>query len=189
MASPTSPGAALLSCPECDLVQRATRLAAGQSALCGRCGATLYRAPRPGRALPLTLAAFVAFGVALAFPIVGLEVQGNLVEATLPGAARALYDDGMSPLALLVGATTVIYPLVALAALALLQHPRLRQAPALRRALRAAQPWSMLEVFVLGVLVALAKLAHMATVVPGVGALALGALVVLWAAAYRASGL
>jgi paraquat-inducible protein A len=73
--------------------------------------------------------------------------------------------------------------------MALLQHPRLRHAPALLHALRATQPWSMLEVFVLGLLVALAKLAHMATVVPGVGSLALGALVMLWAAAYRSSGL
>jgi paraquat-inducible protein A len=47
----------------------------------------------------------------------------------------------------------------------------------------------MLEVFVLGLLVALAKLAHMATVTPDIGAWALGALVVLWAAAYRAAGL
>jgi hypothetical protein len=38
-----------------------------------------------------TLAAFIAFGVALAFPIVGLDVQGNLLQATLPRAALALY--------------------------------------------------------------------------------------------------
>jgi len=180
---------ALLGCPECDLLQRAITPAAGQSALCSRCGAVLYRAPRPERALPFTLAALIAFGVAIAFPIVGLEVQGNLIQATVPGAARALYDDDMAPLAALVIATTVICPLVALTSMALLQHPDLRHAPALLRALRAAQPWSMLEVFVLGLLVALAKLAHTATVVPGVGSLALGALVMLWAAAYRASGL
>jgi paraquat-inducible protein A len=47
----------------------------------------------------------------------------------------------------------------------------------------------MPEVFMLGVLVALAKLAHMATVTPGVGALAVGALIILLAAAQRASAL
>ena len=52
---------------------------------------TLYRAPRSDRTLAFTLAAFVAFGVALAFPIVGLDVQGNLVQATLPRAALAWY--------------------------------------------------------------------------------------------------
>jgi len=181
--------AALLDCPECDLLQRPVALAAGQSALCSRCGAALYRAPQPHRALPFMLAAFSAFAVAIAFPIVGLEVQGNLVQATLLGAARGLYDDGMAPLAALVVATTLVFPLVALTSMALLQHPRLRHAPAPLHTLRAAQPWSMLEVFVLGLLVALAKLAHMATVTPDIGAWALGALVVLWAAAYRAAGL
>jgi paraquat-inducible protein A len=178
--------AALLDCPECDLLQRPIPLTAGQSALCGRCGATLYRAPTPDRTLPLTLAALVAFGMVIAFPIVGLEVGGNVVQTTLPGAARALYDDGMAPLAALVVATTVVCPLAALLSMALLQWS---QSPALVRTLRALQPWSMVEVFVLGLLVALAKLAHMATVAPGVGAWALGAFVVLWAAAHRASGL
>jgi paraquat-inducible protein A len=181
--------AALLDCPECDLLQRPVALAAAQSALCSRCGATLYRAPQPHRALPFMLTAFIAFGVAIAFPIVGLEVQGNRAQATLLGAARGLYDDGMAPLAALVIATTVVFPLVALTSMALLQHPRLRHAPAPLHTLRAAQPWSMLEVFVLGLLVALAKLAYMATVTPDIGAWALGALVVLWAAAYRAAGL
>jgi len=177
--------AALVGCPQCDLLQRAIPLAAGESALCGRCGATLYRArpPTRERAQALTLAALIAFGVAMASPIVALEVKGNVVETTLPGAAQALYDDGMAPLAALVVFTTTIFPLLVLAAMALL--------PAAQplRLLRAAQPWSMPEVFMLGVLVALAKLAHMATVTPGVGALAVGALIVLLAAAQRASAL
>jgi len=175
--------AALVGCPQCDLLQRAIPLAAGESALCGRCGATLYRA-RPAsreRALALTLAGLIAFGVAVAFPIVALDVKGNVVRTTLLGAARALYDDGMAPLAALVVATTTVFPLLVLGAIALLP------AAAPLRLLRASQPWSMPEVFMLGVLVALAKLAHMAAVTPGVGALAVGALIVLLAAAQRAS--
>jgi len=175
--------AALVGCPQCDLLQRAIPLAAGESALCSRCGATLYRA-RPAsreRALALTLAGLIAFGVAMAFPIVALDVKGNVFKTTLVGAARALYDDGMAPLAALVVATTTVFPLLVLAAIALLP------ATAPLRLLRAAQPWSMPEVFMLGVLVALAKLARMAAVTPGVGALAIGALIVLLAAAQRAS--
>ena len=179
------PSAALVGCPQCDLLQRAIPLAAGESALCGRCGATLYRAraPSPDRARALTVAALIAYGVAMTFPIVAFEVQGSVIETTLPGAARALYDAGMAPLAALVIFTTTIFPLLVIAALL-----RLPAAKALRL-LHAVQPWAMVEVFMLGVLVALAKLALMATVIPGVGALAVGALIVLLAAAQRASTL
>src|SRR5262249_40835715 len=182
---------ALLGCPECDLLQRPIPLAAGQSALCSRCGATLYRAhpPTRDRALSFTLAALIAFGVTVVFPIVGLDVKGNLFQATLPGAAQALYQDNMAPLAALVVATTTLLPFVVLAVMAfhLLRKPGSRPGAVLLHTLRAARPWCMVEVFVLGVLVAIAKLAHMAHVAPGIGAWALGAFVVLWAAAHRAS--
>ena len=88
----------------------------------------------------------------------------------------------MAPLAALVIATTVVYPFLALSTMALAKHLR---TPALLRALRAIHPWCMVEVFVLGVLVAYAKLAHMVAVVPGAGAWALGAFVVLWAVTQR----
>lgn len=181
------PSFALLGCPECDLLQRPTPVAAGQAALCSRCGAKLYRAPRPGpdRMLPLALAGLVALGVAIAFPIVGLEIKGTQTQTTLIGAALALYENHMPPLAALVIATTVVYPLLALSAMALLKHRAARHAPALLRALRAIHPWCMVEVFVLGLLVAYAKLAHMTTVAPGPGAWALGAFIVLWAVTQR----
>jgi paraquat-inducible protein A len=177
----THPFAALLGCPECDLLQRPVPVAAGQAALCSRCGARLYRAALtgPDRTLPLTLAALVALGVAVAFPIIGLDIKGSQVQMNLIGAARALYEDYMAPLAALVIATTVVYPLLALSTMALARHAR---RPAL---LRAIHPWCMVEVFVLGVLVAYAKLAHMVTVAPGPGAWALGAFVVLWAITQR----
>jgi paraquat-inducible protein A len=140
--------------------------------------------------LAFTLAGLIAFAVTIAFPIVGLEVKGNVIQTTLPGAALALYEDHMAPLAALVAATTTLFPLLMLVAMALLllhKHPGTGRASALLRTLRAAQPWSMVEVFVLGVLVALAKLMHMSSVSPGVGAWGLGALVVLLAVAYRAA--
>ena len=175
---PASP--ALLGCPECDLLQRPIPVVPGQAALCGRCGARLYRAPGagPDRIVPLALAGFVALSVAVGFPIIALDIKGTQVQTTLIGAAQALYENHMAPLAALVIATTVVYPLLALFGM-VLKHPR---RPAL---LRAILPWCMVEVFVLGVLVAYAKLAHMVTVTPGPGAWALGAFVLLWAMTQR----
>ena len=44
------------------------------------------------------------------------------------------------------------------------------------------QPWAMLEVMILGILVALIKIAELATVAPGIGMYAVAGLVVLFAA-------
>jgi paraquat-inducible protein A len=51
------------------------------------------------------------------------------------------------------------------------------------RALQAIRPWGMVEVFMLGVLVALVKLAHIATVEPGLALWSFGSLIVVFAAA------
>jgi paraquat-inducible protein A len=182
--------ARLIACHECDLLQRETTLASGGTARCRRCGATLYRSPPASvdRALALTLAAMVLFAVANAFPIVGLSVNGTLVETTLFGAVRTLYDDGVWPLAGLVFVTTLLMPLLDMAAVTYVLLPlRMGHIPRrpdiVLRVLRRVTPWGMIEVLILGMLVALVKLAAIATVVPGVAMLAFGAVMLLLAAA------
>src|SRR5262249_23008169 len=187
------PDATLIACCECDLLQRRVALAPGDVASCDRCGGALYphHPHRLDHALALALAGLVIFVVANSLPMVGLDVKGQLTQTTLFGAVRALYEDGMPLVAALVLGTTVLAPLAELVAIVALLLPlrlgrRPRHAGALVRALRAVQPWSMAEVFMLGVLVALVKLSHIATVVPGVAAWGFAALVVLLAAARSA---
>src|ERR1700712_3857018 len=125
----------LIACHECDLLQRETVLSGGGTARCSRCGAALYRSlpATVDRSLAFTLAALVLFGVANAFPIVGLSVNGTLVETTLFGAARILFQDGVWPLAGLVAITTLLMPLLAMIAVAYLLIPlRLDLAAALQ---------------------------------------------------------
>ncbi|MDW3684302.1 paraquat-inducible protein A [Cupriavidus sp. CV2] len=185
--------ARLIACHECDLLQREAALPAGGVARCRRCGAELYRS-RPesvDRALAFTLAAMVLFGVANAYPVVGLSVNGDLVQSTLFGAVRILYRDGMWPLAGLVFVTTLLMPLLRMAAMAYLLLPlRLQRLPrrpdVAFRILEFAAPWGMTEVLILGMLVALVKLAHIATVVPGVALWAFGGVMLLLAAATAA---
>jgi paraquat-inducible protein A len=182
--------APLIACHECDLLQHETALAKGATARCRRCGATLYRSPPASvdRALALTLAAIVMFAVANAFPIVGLSVNGTLVETTLFGAARVLYDDGVWPLAGLVFVTTLLMPLLDMAAVTYVLLPLRaghipRRPDFVLRVLRRVTPWGMIEVLILGMLVALVKLAAIATVVPGIAMLAFGAVMLLLASA------
>jgi paraquat-inducible protein A len=181
--------ARLIACHECDLLQRETSLLRGGTACCVRCGAELYRDHPDSldRALAFTLTAMVLFAVANAFPIVGLAVNGDLVETTLFGAARVLYRDGMWPIAGLVFITTILMPFVEISAMAYLLLPlRLHGVPhrpeLAFRFLHLAKPWGMTEVLILGMLVALVKLAHIASVVPGVALWAFGAVMIVLAA-------
>jgi paraquat-inducible protein A len=169
-----------IACHECDLLQRETVLTGGATARCRRCGATLYRSAPASvdQALAFTLAAIVLFAVANSFPVVGLSVNGTLVETTLFGAAHVLYDDGVWPLAGLVFVTTLLMPLLAMAAVTYLLLPLRtghtpRRPDIVLRMLHRVTPWGMIEVLILGMLVALVKLAHIASVVPGIALWAL----------------
>jgi paraquat-inducible protein A len=180
----------IAACPECDLLQRVPDIERGAIARCRRCLSVLYQ-PRDDnldQPLAYTLAATILFIIANAFPIVGLELQGQSTAATLVGMAQALYEQNMKPLAGLVFFTTVLVPAVQLTAMAYLLIPlRIgrvpRRLPLALRVLQAIRPWGMVEVFILGLLVALVKLGGIATVVPGTALWAFGGLLMMIAAA------
>ena len=182
---------ALTACHECDLlVREATGQKTGHySALCPRCGAHLYRHSRDSleTTLALACAALVLLAAANAFPVVGLDIKGQRIDTTVIGAASRLWQEGMQPVAALVLLTTTILPLLELASIVWLVLPlRLgRRPPAfarLFRVLQLAHPWAMVEVFILGVLVALVKLSHLAEVLPGAAAWCFGGLMLVLAA-------
>ena len=89
--------APLIACHECDLLQHEVPLPQGGVARCGRCAAELYRSHPYSleRTLALTAAAIVLFAIANAFPIVGLKLQGQLIQTTLFHAVQVLYDEDM----------------------------------------------------------------------------------------------
>lgn len=165
-----------IACRECDLLVRPAD-AAGiphYSALCPRCGALLYRRSRHGLeyTLALACAALALLAVANSFPVVGLDIQGQRIDTTVAGATVQLWREGMPVMAALVLATTTLTPLLEIAGVIWLTLPLMlgRRPPAFPlvfRALQAAHPWAMVEVFILGILVALVKLAHLADVLPG----------------------
>lgn len=182
--------ARLIACHECDLLQWRAPLFERGTARCQRCDAALYRSlpATYDRALAFTLAAAVLFAIANCFPIIGLRINGALVETTLFEAVSSLYADGMWPVAGLVLVTTILMPALNIAAVIYLLLPLhiggLPQRPEIvLRVLRHVAPWGMIEVLMLAMLVALVKLQHFATVVPGIAIWAFGAVMVLLAAA------
>lgn len=180
----------LIACHECDLLQRETTLPPGGTAYCRRCGAVLYRRTPDSldKTLAYALGAAVLFIVANLYPIVGLEVQGNRTSTTLLGTVRTLYDQDMTSVAALVFITTILMPALEIGALLYMLLPLKfgrvpKELPAMFRLLQTVRPWGMVEVFMLGTIVSLAKLSHLANVLPGVALWSFGALMLLVAAA------
>ena len=179
----------LIACHECDALQREVPLPPGGTARCVRCGVLLYRRTINGidRTLAFTFGAGILFLLANFFPIIGLEVNGVSNATTLAGAVNGLYDQDMPLVAALVLTTTIIAPATQLAALTYLLLPlRLGWVPAhfaeVFRFVQAIRPWGMIEVFVMGVLVSLVRLTHVATVTPGIALWSFGGLMLILAA-------
>ena len=165
----------LIACHECDLLHRVEPLSDGAAARCTRCGAVLYRQKRNSldRALALTMAGLILFILANAFPILAFKLQGQVKHATLITGVRDLYAQGWGELGLVVFITSVLVPLVYLLGLLYVLLPlKFNRVPRhlaeVFRFVKSLQPWGMMEVFMLGILVSVVKLMKMATIVPGV---------------------
>ena len=173
-------------CQGCDAIYARPTLQPRDVARCPRCHCELDRhnGAQRQRVLPLTVASLVMFAIANGFPIVEIEMQGLHSQTTLLGAVVALGTEGRSLVALLLLATTLLFPLLQLCILVYLLVPLSHQRrpagfKALVRAMQSLRPWGMIEVFLLGVLVAIVKLSSMATVLPGPALFAFMALTVL----------
>ena len=178
-----------MACHECDLLQHIPALPLNGAAVCPRCGAALQRS-RPNsleRTLALTLAGLVLFMVANTFPFLSFKVEAQVRETTLITGIVTLYQQGLPELAVVVMLTTILVPLIQLLGMlyVLLPLSANRQAPMMMQVFRwvkTLQPWSMMEVFLLGILVSIVKLAKMAKIVPGIAVFAFLALIVVMAA-------
>jgi paraquat-inducible protein A len=176
----------LIACHECDLLQKRVALPPRGVGRCSRCSAVLYRDSPSGieRALACTIGSLILFLIANAYPIVGLEVQGNRVIASLYDTLKTLWLDGREDVAILVGVTTMVAPAVQIGLLLYLLFPlHFNQladgAIPVLRFLQFVKTWSMMEVFMLGILVSLVKLEHIAHVQVGIALWAFGALIPL----------
>jgi paraquat-inducible protein A len=173
-----------IACPDCDLLTRVPVLAPGESASCGRCEATLSRNPVNciRRALALTFTAVMLYAIACIFPFLSFGKAGIMVETHLVSGIIGLVHQGMHFLAAAVAFTTVIVPIFMLSGLCylllpLLYNRRLPGAITIYRWLLQLEPWNMVEIFMIGIIVAAVKLAKLATLTPDLAAWAFMALI------------
>lgn len=182
-----------MACHSCDALHEVSRIKEGDDALCASCGTVLFR-NRPqslARAASYLISSVVFIVLLHCFPIVSMEAAGKHTDLTLIGAARALVHYGDVTLALLFAVFTVIAPLVLIFGMSYVILPlslgrRLPWAMQVNLWLYRVKEWAMLEVFLLGFIVSLLKLGHIATLHYGIGLWSLVALVVSLAAATSA---
>jgi paraquat-inducible protein A len=182
--------AQIIACHDCDLLQREIPLNPGCTASCIRCGAILYRNATDSidRTLAYSLAAAAVFVVANIYPIFAIEMKGDRTAINLIGAVRSLWNQDMRSISVVVGLTTILIPALELISMIYLLLPlKFLRLPAgytfLLRTMRCVEPWGMVEVFMLGVLVSLVKLTSSFKVIPGISLYSFGVLTLLLAAA------
>jgi paraquat-inducible protein A len=174
-------------CHDCALLSRLPEHGA-HGALCPRCGAALHE--RKPRSLERTWAWWIAAALcylpANLLPIMKVTSLGRAQADTIMSGVAYLLLHGMWPLAVVVFTASVFVPLLKLAILLTLLisvHRASRWRPVdrtrLYRLTEAIGRWSMVDIFVVTILVALVRLGNLATVEAQTGAVFFGAVVVL----------
>lgn len=155
---------------------------------CRRCNAPLRvrKSDSIARSWALLVAAAVLYVPANLYPILTLIRLGRGQPSTILGGVQELIEYRMWPLALLVFGASVLVPVLKLLSLAVLlistqRHAagRLKDRTRLYRIVDAVGRWSMIDVFMLSVLVALVRMGLLASVIPGVGAVCFAGVVIL----------
>ena len=183
-----------LACRDCGQIHRAGGELLRRGALrCRRCGTMLWRAPSARLADPRAFAVTAAILLVLAntFPLFAVSAAGDHRSGVIAAAAAALfpYGNAISAVGGLVAVIAIAIPVLYIAltviTLAYLdaggQAPRRRPAhlPAAWRWAIRLRPWSMLDVFVLGAVVAYTRLGQLAEVAVAVGGYALAGFVLV----------
>lgn len=176
----------LIACHECDLLMHRPSLSLGERIECPRCGYELHtqRARVVERSMALVIAALLLFVPANFLPIMQLNLLGQASEDTVWSGVLGLYDSGMQGIALVVFLCSMAVPLLKLLCqFAVLLSVRLDIGRSygllLYRIYHHMREWGMLEVYLMGILVSLVKLADLADVTLGLGLLCFIALLLV----------
>jgi paraquat-inducible protein A len=173
----------LIICEHCDCVYEKVTLAKHQKTLCTRCGGVLqrYNGLSVEQRLALTFAALMLWIFANFYPVMSISLKGLKNSATLWDSVVALSLGPITFIALVAAIAMIIAPIFQLLLLIwvlsfALKHQRAPGFSFCMRWLESLRPWSMLEVCLLGAMVAVIKLAGLLDVLPGIGLFALAVL-------------
>jgi len=173
----------LIICEHCDCVYQKVTLAKHQKTLCTRCGGVLqrYNGLTVEQRLALTFTALMLWIFANFYPVMSISLKGLKNSATLWDSVLALSLGPITFIAMVAAISMIIAPIFQLVLLIWVLSFALahRRSPGFKfcmRWLETLRPWSMLEVCLLGAMVAVIKLAGLLDVLPGIGLFALAIL-------------
>jgi paraquat-inducible protein A len=180
---------ALAACKTCGLIQRVT-LKPNVVNQCARCGFNVSRCNRDSmsRTFAFALSALILYFPANLFPIVTTDYWGAHEATTIFDGIQALFQKGNYFVASLVFTTSILTPGIKiigllLCSLTLRWHKWQRVRTWTYKTIQTIDPWNMLEVTLLAILVSIAELGQVATVHPGAGVFSFAGVVVLTIAA------
>lgn len=176
----------LLACHSCGLVNRAPQPV--RPVRCARCRSTLHpRIPRSlSRTWALLIAAVMLYLPANLLPIMHVTALGQTRSDTILSGAEFLLVSGMWPLALIVFVASILVPIAKIITLVYLlvsvqrgSVSRPLDRTRLYRMTEFVGRWSMVDIFVVTILVALVHLGALAQIEAGSGALYFAGVVIL----------
>ena len=185
--SMTAASASLQSCHSCNLLSKMSGSHGHSHALCPRCGAPLHQRKTNSltRTWALTIAAFIFYIPANVLPITVVTSLGKTQADTIMSGVIYFVQTGMWPIALVIFVASVAVPLLKLFVLAFLlisvqrkSRWRPEDRTRLYRIAEAVGRWSMVDIFVVTILVALVKLGGLASIDAGPAATYFAAVVV-----------
>lgn len=184
----TAASLAVISCDSCHLLCRDVPARGGAVLVCPRCGAELHRR-KPhsiARTCALILAAYLLYIPANVLPIMHSTSLGYERSDTIISGVNYLIISGMWPLALVVFFASILVPLLKLVVLTYLlvsvqrrSRWRPKDRARLYRITEGIGRWSMVDIYVVTILVALVQLGSVAKVEAASGAIFFAAVVVL----------
>ncbi len=170
------------SCHVCGLLDHA------HESQCSRCHASLHIRKRDSvqRTWALLTASALLYIPAMLFPVSTVSVLGSVQQSTLMGSVMHFLQSGSWPIGIVIFVASVVVPLFKIIGLGYLlisvqmnSNRHRLQRTKLYRAIESVGRWSMIDVFVIAILVALVQVGIFINIIPGVGIMAFTGVVVL----------
>ena len=178
--------AGILICTECHELNK--QEADSEEQLCTRCGALIH-ARRPNsltRTWALLITAAILYIPANLLPIMTVNSLGQGDPSTIMSGVIQLVQHGMFPIAAVVFIASILVPTFKLVGIGLLLFSVQRHQPlsaqqriVMYRFIEFIGRWSMLDIFVIAILVALVNFGRLASVEANLGAAAFASVVIL----------
>ncbi len=183
-------GAHYQICHECDEISRISTPERPGIYKCPKCSTKLY-SYRPGmieKIYAYNIAALILFVLTNYFPFLSFQAAGNSSEANFATSILYLFDEKEWLMGSVILFTIIIAPLARILLNIILfgslYHRFLPPfSTGMIKLLESLQPWGMLDVFLLGILVSIVKLVKMGTIIPGISLWAFMLMVFIIAAA------